>query len=91
MSARTQSGLLPPEHSGSYSGAARALSKQHERERTSPSPTPPSRLSRKLTPASEYANSAGFGTGCLPYAQRDATQPQTCDGPRRDWHPEARA
>jgi hypothetical protein len=25
-------------------------------------------------------NSGGFGVGCLSYAQRDRTQPQTCGG-----------
>lgn len=69
--------------------------KKHERERTPPSPTPPARRSgdrrANSLPRVNMPNSGGFGVGCLPYAQRDRTQPQTCDGPRRDWHPSARA
>lgn len=91
--------LASPEHGGACSGAADALPQETRGERnpTKPHPSrpPKQRPSRKLTPASEYAQ-LGWIRGRLP-ALRSARQnttadpQQTCDGPRRDGNPSARA
>lgn len=64
--------------------------KDHEAERNLTKPHPPAHGARSLARVN-ITNSAGLGTGWLLYAQRDTTQPQTCDGPRRDGNPSARA